>query len=68
MPARHRVANPALVFAQSKAKPCDVAALKQTLAKLGKLGCGTKDLARCGAPSADGLAASLAAAAETLAF
>lgn len=57
----------ALVFAQSAGQPYDMAALlKQTLAKLGGRGGGTKDLAQGGAPSAEGLAAALAAAAETL--
>ena len=59
--------TPAVVFAQSAGQPYDMAALlKQTVAKLGGRGGGTKDLAQGGAPSADGLVAALAAAAETL--
>ena len=60
--------TPALVFAQTAGQSYDMAALlKQTLAKLGGRGGGTKDLAQGGAPSAEGLAGALAAAAETLA-
>jgi len=59
--------QPALVFAQSAGQPYDMAALlKQTLAKLGGRGGGSKDLAQGGAPSAEGLAGALAAAAQTL--
>jgi alanyl-tRNA synthetase len=41
--------------------------LKETLAKLGGRGGGSKDLAQGGAPKSEGLAAALSAAAETLA-
>jgi alanyl-tRNA synthetase len=60
--------QPALVFAQSAGQPYDMAALlKQTMTKLGGRGGGSKDLAQGGVPSAGGLAAALAAAAQTLA-
>jgi len=59
--------QPALVFAQSAGQPYDMAALlKQTVAKLGGRGGGSKDLAQGGVPSAEGLAGALAAAAQTL--
>jgi alanyl-tRNA synthetase len=59
--------QPALVFAQSAGQPYDMAALlKQTMAKLGGRGGGSKDLAQGGAPSAEGLAGALAEAAQTL--
>src|ERR1700692_551966 len=59
--------QPAMVFAQSAGQPYDMAALlKQTLAKLGGRGGGSKDLAQGGAPSSEGLAGALAAAAQTL--
>jgi alanyl-tRNA synthetase len=59
--------QPALVFAQSAGQPYDMAALlKQTMTKLGGRGGGSKDLAQGGAPSAEGLAAALAEAAQTL--
>ncbi len=59
--------QPALVFAQSAGQPYDMGALlKQTMAKLGGRGGGSKDLAQGGAPSAEGLSAALAAAAESL--
>jgi alanyl-tRNA synthetase len=59
--------QPALVFAQSSGQPHDMGALlKQTLAKLGGRGGGTKDLAQGGAPSSSGLAAALAGAVESL--
>jgi alanyl-tRNA synthetase len=57
--------QPALVFAQSAGQPYDMAALlKQTMAKLGGRGGGSKDLAQGGAPSAEGLAGALAEAAQ----
>jgi alanyl-tRNA synthetase len=57
----------ALVFAQSAGQPHDMAALlKQTMAKLGGRGGGSKDLAQGGAPQSAGLAAALAEAAQTL--
>jgi alanyl-tRNA synthetase len=59
--------QPALLFAQSAGQPYDMAALlKQTMAKFGGRGGGTKDLAQGGAPSAEGLAGALAEAAQTL--
>ena len=60
--------QPALVFAQSAGQPYDMGALlKQTTAKLGGRGGGTKDLAQGGVPQSAGLAAALAATAQTLA-
>jgi alanyl-tRNA synthetase len=57
--------QPALVFAQSAGQPYDMGALiKETLAKLGGRGGGSKDLAQGGSPKADGLEAALAAAAQ----
>ena len=45
-----------LVFAQSKGMPFDMGALlKETLAKLGGRGGGSKDMAQGGAPNAEGL-------------
>jgi alanyl-tRNA synthetase len=59
--------QPALVFAQSAGQPFDMGALlKQTLAQLGGRGGGSKDLAQGGAPTSEGLAAALAAAAQSL--
>jgi alanyl-tRNA synthetase len=59
--------QPALVFAQSPGQPHDMGALlKETMAKLGGRGGGSKDLAQGGAPKSEGLAAALAAAADTL--
>ncbi|MGA9545756.1 MAG: DHHA1 domain-containing protein [Candidatus Sulfotelmatobacter sp.] len=59
--------QPALVFAQSAGQPHDMGALlKETMAKLGGRGGGSKDLAQGGAPKSEGLAAALTAAAETL--
>jgi alanyl-tRNA synthetase len=61
--------QPALVFAQSAGQPHDMSALlKQTMAKLGGRGGGSKDLAQGGAPKSDGLAEALAAAAQSLAI
>jgi alanyl-tRNA synthetase len=60
--------QPALVFAQSVGQPDDMAALlKQTMAKLGGRGGGSKDLAQGGVPSSEGLADALAEAAKALA-
>jgi len=60
--------QPALVFAQSAGQPYDMGALlKDTLAKLGGRGGGSKDLAQGGAPHSEGLTAALDAAAQTLA-
>ncbi|HTA47912.1 MAG TPA: alanine--tRNA ligase-related protein [Verrucomicrobiae bacterium] len=59
--------QPALVFAQSAGQPHDMGALlKETMAKLGGRGGGSKDLAQGGAPNSEGLAAALAAAAAAL--
>ena len=59
--------QPALVFAQSPGQPHDMGKLlKETLAKLGGRGGGSKDLAQGGAPTAQGLDAALAAAAQSL--
>jgi alanyl-tRNA synthetase len=59
--------QPALVFAQSAGQPDDMAALlKQTMAKLGGRGGGSKDLAQGGVPSSEGLADALAEAAKAL--
>jgi alanyl-tRNA synthetase len=59
--------QPALVFAQSSGQPHDMGALlKQTVAKLGGRGGGSKDLAQGGAPTSEGLSAALAAAARSL--
>jgi alanyl-tRNA synthetase len=60
--------QPALVFAQSAGQPDDMAALlKQTMAKLGGRGGGSKDRAQGGVPSSEGLADALAEAAKALA-
>jgi alanyl-tRNA synthetase len=59
--------QPALVFAQSAGQPHDMGALlKETMAKLGGRGGGSKDLAQGGAPNSEGLNAALAAAAQSL--
>lgn len=59
--------QPALVFAQSPGQPHDMAVLlKQTLTQLNGRGGGSKDLAQGAAPHSAGLAAALAAAAESL--
>ena len=59
--------QPVLVFAQSVGQPFDMGALlKQTLAKLGGRGGGSKDMAQGGAPSADGMDAALKAAATAI--
>jgi alanyl-tRNA synthetase len=59
--------QPALVFAQSVGQPYDMGALlKETMAKLGGRGGGSKDLAQGGVPHSGGLAAALAAAAQSL--
>jgi alanyl-tRNA synthetase len=60
--------QPALVFAQSAGQPHDMGALlKETMAKLGGRGGGSKDLAQGGAPKSGALAAALADAAQKLA-
>src|SRR5271168_775814 len=59
--------QPALVFAQSAGQPHDMGALlKETTAKLGGRGGGSKDLAQGGAPKSEGIAAALAAAARAI--
>ena len=59
--------QPALVFAQSPGQPHDMGKLlKETLAKLGGRGGGSKDLAQGGAPTSAGLADALAAAGHSL--
>jgi alanyl-tRNA synthetase len=59
--------QPALVFAQSAGQPHDMGALlKETMAKLGGRGGGSKDIAQGGAPQSTGLAAAVAAAAQSL--
>ncbi|MFZ0297855.1 MAG: DHHA1 domain-containing protein [Candidatus Sulfotelmatobacter sp.] len=59
--------QPALVFAQSAGQPHDMGALlKQTMAKLGGRGGGSKDLAQGGVPHSEGISAALDAAAKTL--
>jgi alanyl-tRNA synthetase len=59
--------QPALVFAQSPGQPHDMGALlKETMAKLGGRGGGSKDLAQGGVPQSAGLAAAIAAAAQKL--
>lgn len=56
-----------IVFAQSKGLPFDMGMLlKDTVAKLGGRGGGTKDMAQGGVPKADGLDAALAEAAASL--
>lgn len=60
--------QPSLVFAQSAGLPFDMGALlKETMAKLGGRGGGSKDLAQGGLPKADGIEAALAEAAQRLA-
>ena len=60
--------QPALVFAQSAGQPHDMGALlKETMAKLGGRGGGSKDLAQGGVPQSAGLADALADAAQSLA-
>jgi alanyl-tRNA synthetase len=59
--------QPALVFAQSPGQPHDMGKLlKETMAKLGGRGGGSKDLAQGGVPSSKGLEAALADAAQSL--
>ncbi len=59
--------QPSLIFAQSKGMPFDMGALlKETLAKLGGRGGGSKDLAQGGTPSAAGLDAALEELAQRL--
>ena len=59
--------QPALVLAQSAGQPFDMGALlKETMAKLGGRGGGSKDMAQGGVPSADGIDAALKTIAEKL--
>jgi alanyl-tRNA synthetase len=59
--------QPALVFAQSAGQPFDMGALlKDTMAKLGGRGGGSKDMAQGGAPTATGIDAALQAAATAV--
>jgi alanyl-tRNA synthetase len=59
--------QPSLVFAQSAGQPFDMGALmKETMAKLGGRGGGSKDLAQGGIPSADGIDAVLKGIAANL--
>jgi alanyl-tRNA synthetase len=59
--------QPSIVFAQSPGQPGDMGALlKETLAKLGGRGGGSKDMAQGGVPNADVLADALAQAAAKL--
>ncbi len=59
--------QPALVFAQSAGQPFDMGALmKETMAKLGGRGGGSKDMAQGGIPNADGVDAALNAVAEKI--
>jgi alanyl-tRNA synthetase len=61
--------QPSLVFAQSAGQPFDMGALmKETMAKLGGRGGGSKDLAQGGLTSADGIADTLTALATKLAL
>ena len=54
--------QPSLIFAQSPGQPFDMGSLmKETMAKLGGRGGGTKDMAQGGVPKADGFDAALAA-------
>ena len=60
--------QPSLVFAQSAGQPFDMGALmKETMAKLGGRGGGSKDLAQGGVPNADGIDAALKAIAAMIA-
>jgi alanyl-tRNA synthetase len=59
--------QPSLVFAQSAGQPFDMGALlKETMAKLGGRGGGSKDLAQGGAAKADGIESALAEVAGRL--
>jgi alanyl-tRNA synthetase len=59
--------QPSLVFAQSAGQPFDMGALmKETTAKLGGRGGGSKDLAQGGIPKSDGIDATIHALAATL--
>ena len=59
--------QPSLVFAQSAGQPFDMGALlKETLAKLGGRGGGSKDMAQGGVPKAEGIEVTLNAVAAEL--
>ncbi len=59
--------QPSLVFAQSAGQPFDMGALlRETLAKLGGRGGGSKDMAQGGAGNVEGIDAALEAVATTL--
>ena len=59
--------QPSLVFAQSAGQPFDMGALlKETMAKLGGRGGGSKDMAQGGLPGAEGIDAALQAAATAI--
>jgi alanyl-tRNA synthetase len=59
--------QPSLVFAQSPGQPFDMSALmKETMAKLGGRGGGSKDMAQGGLPNADAIDPTLKAIAATL--
>jgi len=59
--------QPSLVFAQSAGQPFDMGALlKETMAKLGGRGGGSKDMAQGGVANAEGIDAALNAVAATL--
>jgi alanyl-tRNA synthetase len=61
--------QPALVFAQSAGQPFNMGALlKETLAKLGGRGGGSKDLAQGGVPKTEGIEEALTAAAQVIAL
>jgi alanyl-tRNA synthetase len=60
--------QPSLVFAQSAGQPFNMGALlKETMAKLGGRGGGSKDMAQGGVPTADGIEAELKAVAASFA-
>jgi alanyl-tRNA synthetase len=59
--------QPSLVFAQSAGQPFDMGALmKETMAKLGGRGGGSKDMAQGGLPKAEGLEAALGMIAQQI--
>ena len=62
-----RSPQPSLVFAQSAAQPFDMGALmKETLAKVGGRGGGSKDMAQAGVPNPDVISAALEHASAVL--
>jgi len=59
--------QPSVVFAQSAGQPHDMGALmKETMAKLGGRGGGSKDMAQGGIPKAEGIEAALADVAQKI--